>query len=691
MMLSFDNPAWWLLAAALVPLLVHLVARTRPKERPFSSLLLLQELLRRHLRCSRPRDWLLLLLRTMACLCLALAFLLPRWGGGEQGEGGRALLVVLDDTASMAAADGQQVRMNKAIEVARMAVSSLSSADRVNIARLAGRPRFLFGSPQSARPLVMRELAQAQSLPLASAAPEETLLEACRQLRSLPEGVQGRLLVISDFQERTMKKPWEALLAEGKGLDIRCVSVAQAEEVGNTAVTGFTLVPARPLPGQEVTATVQVRHGGGGQTESRPPDTVLVTLEAGDMRLSQPCPLDGEGRGEVRFSLQAPGEGALWSLAARVEGDAFPGDDVRYLAVPVAGKLDCFALASDRVQLGFMLRALEHIPFLRVLSLPALPESRADILVWNAPAAEDVPVLVERLTEGATVLVVPDLVRDAACSPLLYGKPGVFEGEWREDGLCWNLQAGQGAQGDDGELGDCFSLLSADAFRSLCASGIYTRLGKGFGAGLPGDVSVLLAYGDGVPALLRRPVGRGCLLVWNMPVDSRMNRLGFSPFFLPLLAETLKYSRRGQGEEAASSPGFLSRSLPAAIDPASVRLLSPEGKEVPLVYASHAGKASWPTAASWVPPGIYRWMAGDKEWAASAVNFPLEESDLRSFRPPAAKDGVAFLSAGEALQEASPATSVELWPWLLGASFLLLLSDLLICCLWQVRPPVLPP
>lgn len=33
MMVSFDNPAWWLLGGALVPVLVHLIARTRPKDR----------------------------------------------------------------------------------------------------------------------------------------------------------------------------------------------------------------------------------------------------------------------------------------------------------------------------------------------------------------------------------------------------------------------------------------------------------------------------------------------------------------------------------------------------------------------------------------------------------------------------------------------------------------------------------
>ena len=71
MNLFFSNPLFWLMAAAAIPLLVHLFARSRPREREFSSLIFLRRAVKRHVRLRRPKDWLLLAVRTLAAACLA--------------------------------------------------------------------------------------------------------------------------------------------------------------------------------------------------------------------------------------------------------------------------------------------------------------------------------------------------------------------------------------------------------------------------------------------------------------------------------------------------------------------------------------------------------------------------------------------------------------------------------------------
>jgi len=674
MTISFDNPVWWLLVAALLPLLVHLVARARPKERPFSSIMLMKEILRRQVRRARPRDWLLLLLRTLVCACLAAAFLLPYWGGNAEGGGGRALVLVLDDTASMAAADGQQVRMNRALEVAQAAVRELGDTDRINIATLAGRPRFLFDKPESTRPMAMRELARVQSRPAASAGVQETLDAALRQLRSLPQGMRGRLLLVSDFQKATMKAPVANLLAKAGNADIRCVSVAQAPLLENTAVVGISLSPARPLPGQEVTATVTLKHWS---REAAPTGrlTPLVTLSAGETRLSQPCELPRGGQGKVSFRLSAPSVAGSWILSARIEADAFPGDNSRSLAASVTDKLDCLAISQDRAQLGFMLRALENTPFLRTLCLPSLPETPADFVVWNAPSSVDVPAIRARLESGATALVVPDMAGDSACRPLLSGKEGTYAGERRTEGGAWRLEAVAG-RGDE-----TFALIDEASLSRLCQAGIYARLGGDFAQELLPGTETLLRYEDGIPALLRRPVGNGCLLVWNMPATTHDSRWGFSPLFLPALAETLKHSRGAESDAAEAVAGldFLTLKLPAGVDPASVRLVDSEGREEPLVQLPvRAGRSPQLRAENPARPGIYRWLSGDSELGAVVVNFPLEESELAAFAPEG-KDETDFLTATEALGRSQGRSRIELWPWLLGAALLFFVIELLVC------------
>lgn len=671
MMLHVENPVWWLMGAALVPLLVHLVAKARPQRRKISSIALLQELLKLQTKRAKPKDWLLLLLRTLVCACVAFAFLLPYWGSDQVGDGKHTLMMVVDDTASMGAADGQQVRMNRAVQVARAALQELAPSDRANMITLSGYPAFLFDKPESGKPLMLRELAKMQSKPAASAGVYDALLAAARQIADLPEDKSGELLIISDFQAHTMQEPVEKLLREYPNMNIRCVTVAQAEAVENTTVESLTLSPAKPLPGQEVTATVKLRHRNGSTGAPSGHVVLNVTLAAGDLRLSQPCELPRDGQAEVQFALTVPQSGKEWLLEARTEADAFPADNTRYLVAPVAAKLECLAIAPDRAQLGFMLRALENIPFLSTLQLPALPENAADYVVWLAPTQDDVPAIRERLAAGACVLVVPDSVKDQACSPLLTDAEATYTAERLTDGSSWKTEI---AAPQDA----VFGLFDAASLRSLADAGIYARLGGEFGKGLPVGCTVLARYTDGVPAVVRRPVGRGSLIVWNMPVTERDSRWGYSPMCLPVLAEMLLKSRTDAAAEDAVVAGrdCLLLNVPAGVDAASLRLVNAAGEEqVTLLQNSGSGQVLRAEAAA--TPGVFYWMQGEAVYATAAVNFPIEESALRSYTPASASGRVQ--TAAQALESAGSAARVELWPWLLGLACLFFVVELLIC------------
>ncbi len=671
MTLSFDNPAWYLMAAAALPLLIHLVARRRPRERRFSSVALLRELVMLQTRRARPKDWLLLLLRTLACAFLAGAFLLPILGGGE-GEGGRALVIVLDNTASMAASDGQQQRMAQALAVAEQAVKSLRPGDRVNLITLAGVPRPLFDKPEAAPAMLLRELARTQSRPAACAGTADALALAVSQLRELPPGVEGELLVISDFQASQWKLPYDELLPTS--VPARLVSVAQAEKLENTAVTGLSLSPARPLPGQDVTATVQLqRFGGGGE------GTVTVGLAAGDLRLSQPCLVPASGRAEVSFRLAAPQRPGDWLLEAQLDADRFPSDDRRALAVTIADKLDCQTIAADPAQLGFLLRALEHTPFLRTAVAPALTGAAADFVVWNAPSKEDVPAIRERLRAGTTVLVLPDRALDSASRPLLTGEEGDCRGALLTDGSHWKLTP---AAPQD----ECFRLFAGSELAGLWDSAIYCRTA---GIPCPQDATVLLRYEDGEPALIRQAQGAGTLLVWNMPVLVRDNRAGFSPLFLPMLAEVLRHSRSGDAEAAGLEAGldYPSCPLPRGARAAEMRLCNATGEELPIwAPPQRAGLPATVQAEEPAMPGCYTWYRGNELLARLAVPFPVAESPLRRLpegelpRPPA--------PAAESLQAEAAVGARELWPWCLAAAFACFLLELALCRGGNKKAPV---
>ena len=108
--MSFLNPLFLFgLLAAAIPVVIHLFTRRRPRERPFPSLEFLAEVNQSEIRRLRLKQWLLLLLRTLAVAAIALAMARPalRGAGARSGTGAATTVVALVDVSgSMGAAGG---------------------------------------------------------------------------------------------------------------------------------------------------------------------------------------------------------------------------------------------------------------------------------------------------------------------------------------------------------------------------------------------------------------------------------------------------------------------------------------------------------------------------------------------------------------------------------------------------------
>src|SRR5262249_56783072 len=103
--MAFLNP-FFLLGAVLtgVPVLVHLVRRTRARREPFPSLMFLRKIEQKTIRRRTIRNWLLLALRCLALLFLALAFArpyLPALVSSANSDQKRASVILIDVSYSM--------------------------------------------------------------------------------------------------------------------------------------------------------------------------------------------------------------------------------------------------------------------------------------------------------------------------------------------------------------------------------------------------------------------------------------------------------------------------------------------------------------------------------------------------------------------------------------------------------------
>ena len=129
--MSFLSPLFLLgLAAVALPIIVHLVRRTRAKKVEFPSLMFVRQIPQRTIRRRRLINWLLLALRCLALLCLVLAFARPFFTNSNAAESltrAKAKIILLDTSLSLRYGK----RFEQALTQARSIVNESGANDQL--------------------------------------------------------------------------------------------------------------------------------------------------------------------------------------------------------------------------------------------------------------------------------------------------------------------------------------------------------------------------------------------------------------------------------------------------------------------------------------------------------------------------------------------------------------------------------
>jgi hypothetical protein len=161
--MTFLNPLVLLgLAAAAIPVILHLLNRRKLRIVEFSSLRFLRELQHTSLRRLKLRQWLLLLLRTLLIVALVLAFARPVIRGNlARFVGSRArnsMVFVMDDSPSMTVRTERGRMFDRAREAAGRILQLAEQDDRVAILPLSALATGVslpgYEEPRAARPLL---------------------------------------------------------------------------------------------------------------------------------------------------------------------------------------------------------------------------------------------------------------------------------------------------------------------------------------------------------------------------------------------------------------------------------------------------------------------------------------------------------------------------------------------------------
>lgn len=141
--MTFLNPAILIgLAAATIPIIIHLLNLRKLKKIEFSTLIFLKELQKNKIRRVKLKQWLLLALRVLIILLIVTAFARPTLEGVSMGGTTSAAkttaLFILDDSFSMSVVDQDGSYINQAEQTIKELLSNFEEGDEAGLILVSG-------------------------------------------------------------------------------------------------------------------------------------------------------------------------------------------------------------------------------------------------------------------------------------------------------------------------------------------------------------------------------------------------------------------------------------------------------------------------------------------------------------------------------------------------------------------------
>ena len=608
------------LAGIAIPIAAHLMRQKDLPVRNFPTLALLARANAESRRRFRIRDRTLLALRVCAVVALALAAAAPFvWRASAFADGKLvSLVLIVDDSMSMARRSGSGTAMDDALARAEEALEGLGSESEVCL--------IFAGSPSRTAVARTTEVDRARrALQTATPGARGTDLDGAAALaRRALSGARhhGRVLVLSDFAS-----PSGADAVDWP--DAELSFEVHGEPAPNVAIMGAVAAP-NPAT-QRVSLRVDVRADD--------PLQVRVETDAGE-RLADSFAQPLDGHASLTLEVDPGDHEVVWVRA--VADDVLPADDVRpvLLEAPTAASVLLVdgdaAGAVGRGEVAYLSRALEVEPArggrIRVRTVDA------DAL--DAGALEDVDVVFLANVAAPSALAARALKdHHEAGGGLVIGAGD------RIDPRGWRARLGSLLPGGlGGELAGPRQLAEDRSGPADVAGLAGVRATRILASDVSAGAEVAARWSDGSPAL----VLGDRVASWTSTFDDAWTDLPLHPGFVALVHRLAReLSDRTRGPVAVAAGDSLSF-------PEGTRVEDPAGE----LWSSEAFERT-------TEPGLYRVRADDGAVLARfVVAAPAEESDLSRGDVPS--------SDGEASERsASQRAPFGSWLYLLFGFFVL--------------------
>ncbi|MCY4159069.1 MAG: BatA domain-containing protein [Bacteroidetes bacterium] len=674
----FVNPLVLIgLAAAALPLLVHLFNFRRPKKLDYSSLALLHSLQQTTVQRVRIRNWLLLILRTLALCALVFVFARPTLVGtsGSQflGSANVSVVLVLDATLSMMQRDAEGTRFAQAKAIVKSITESMDAADEVFMMR------------ENAQYLESVNILEDLSPSYTTQSAASTIRQAAALLTREGTHFNKAVYYVGDLQEATLTDSIQTSLEEN--VHVMLIPVGKAETRSNVGITKVQVSSRIIDPGSPATIEATILNHGGTSI-----DDYVVSLYLEGMRVAQTSVALPSGV-PVRVRLQGVPETNGWiSGYVMIEDDGFMEDNQRHFSFNVPERQDILLVHGSSAQTSHVELALSlggessslSTTIIDQRELAATPFSQysAIFLVGlNELTSGEVVKLKQYVQNGGGLLIFPGLDLNPVNT------------------LLTTYEAGRVAL-QESET----SIVSAD-FEHPLFEGVFTvtereqrlesvrvyRTAR-YEPGIRAEQTLITLLG-GIPLLQDIQFDQGRVLFLAVAPQVSWSDLPVRGLFVPLMYRAAQYlSAAGsvQGEQVLAGRKATIR-IPST--QGQITLEMPDGtKEIPSHRQVFGASLIEFESNS---PGIARILADNLSVRLVSVGLDPDESSLSYAEPVEARDRLAEdleapvtilqANSGEEIPSAirEARTGLELWRHFLVLGLLLLATEMILAARWK--------
>ncbi|AEI64602.1 BatA domain-containing protein [Corallococcus macrosporus] len=688
--MTFGNP-WMLLGAlgALIPLLVHLFDRRRPRPHPFGPLAFVMRSQKRTASRLKLKRLLLYALRTLILLAIPIALARPELtrdaAAAQVVKGPAATAIILDASLSMRWSDGTPL-FERARDEARDALKDLLPEEPATVLVCTQSPAA--PPPPGFDRGRLRSLVDEAKATSGTADLSRCLDMAALALEENPMPAK-RLVLVSDMTAAAFRLEAPPPTVKGPtGAPVRPEVVLRdaaegIEVLNNRAIVDLKVEPALQAGPRTFQFTFTVRNFGTEAVKD-----LEAAVRVGESTLAKGfVDLPPGGTTQKTLTVRFPQGGTVLGQVT-LAPDALVDDDRRSFVLPVPRALKALVVngsphATRYRDEAFFVDAALTAPGspVEVATRDAEVGLREDfsaydlVLLLNVPApsadeAQKLAAFVER--GGGLFISMGDRVNPDAYNqrlgPVLPRPLRLVRTSAERDDPDADAKSARLAQVSVEHV--LFSPFTGQAEEGLVGARFYKyMLLEADSPGESGASQVLATYEDGAPAVAVARKGKGRVALLTSTVDRDWSDFAIRTSFLPLMQRFAAYltGSLDEREEVRVRVGDSATLRPEGAQKVSA-VRAPDGSDLPVKEQPEGTLVAGPV----MEPGVYSVLGADgkvqSDLSFAAVLEP-SESDL-------ARVPVDTLTAyfGEETVKASTGDadkpSVPLWTWLILAACL---------------------